>query len=194
MEARRPWLDPGPLAAGTTFMAAALLSGCATPARLTELERALRARDSATAALGDWCATHAIAESPVITAHQIAGGLRTPPADIMRLLGEPPAEAIGYRHVELSCGRSVLSVAHNWYVKDRLTADMNAMLDTTPTPFGKVAAPLRFLRERLRSNRGAAPGCPSGTILSHRALLRMPDGRPLSLVVECYQRTLLTPG
>lgn len=175
-------------------MAAALLSGCATPARLTELERALRARDSATTALGDWCAAHAIADSPVITAHRIAGDHRIPPPDVMRLLGEPPAEAIGYRHVELSCGSSVLSIAHNWYVKDRLTADMNATLDTTRTPFGKVAAPLRFLRERLGSSRGAAPGCPSGTILSNRALLRMPDGRPLSLVVECYQRALLVPG
>lgn len=98
---------------------------------------------------------------------------------------------MAYRHVRLSCGASVLSVAHNWYVPSRLSPDMNEALETSDTPFGKVVAPLRFTRERLASERGPAEGCPKDTILSHRAVLRLPDGRPLSLVVECYTRANL---
>lgn len=173
-----------------TILAGALLSGCAASG-LPALENALGAQDSATATLSDWCAANRIADPPIITARQMAAEPAAPPGEVLRMLGEPLAEMIGYRHVELSCGRSVLSMAHNWYVKERLTPDMNAALDTSETPFGKVAAPLRFTRERLDSRRGAIPGCPSGTILSQRALLRLPDGQPLSLVVECYQRVLL---
>lgn len=114
-----------------------------------------------------------------------------PPADLRRLLGADAQTAIGYRHVRLSCGAPpagpvVLSEAHNWYLPSRLTAEMNATLAGSDTPFGKVAAPLHFARERLDSRRGRAPACPARTVLSHRALLRLPDGRPLALVVECY--------
>jgi hypothetical protein len=63
---------------------------------------------------------------------------------------------------------------------------MNEALETSDTPFGKVVAPLGFTRKRLASRRGAAEDCPKDTVLSHRALLELPDGRPLSLVVECY--------
>lgn len=117
------------------------------------------------------------------------GGPATPePADARALLQVPPAAPLGYRHVGLSCGGRTLSVAHNWYVPERLTPAMNATLAATRTPFGKVAAPLDFRRERLDSRRGARPECPADTILSHRALLRLPDGRPLALLVECYTR------
>jgi hypothetical protein len=93
---------------------------------------------------------------------------------------------IGYRHVRLSCGDVVLSEAHNWYLPGRLTPAMNAALAASDTPFGKVAAPLHFTRRPLDSRRGRAPACPADTVLSHRALLRLPDGQPLALVVECY--------
>lgn len=170
------------------LLLAALLPGCLPRSGVPQLESALAAQDSATAALGDWCAARHIADPPTITARQIAGARATPPADVAERLA---GGTIGYRHVELSCGKSVLSVAHNWYVKDRLTPAMNAALDTTDAPFGKVAAPLRFTRERLEATRGAAPGCPAGTVLSHRALLRLPGGQALSFVVECYQRALV---
>lgn len=100
-------------------------------------------------------------------------------------------QSIGYRHVRLSCGGSVLSVAHNWYVPSRLPPEMNASLETSDTPFGKVIALLHFTRERLASKRGPAEGCPRDTVLSHRGLLRLPDGQPVSLVVECYTRANL---
>jgi hypothetical protein len=63
---------------------------------------------------------------------------------------------------------------------------MNRTLDTTDTPFGRVAASLGYTRRRLEERRGPLPGCPEDTILSHRALLELPDGRPLSVLIECY--------
>ncbi|MGC1270482.1 MAG: hypothetical protein WA842_07805, partial [Croceibacterium sp.] len=80
----------------------------------------------------------------------------------------------------------VLSQAHNWYVPARLTPEMNRTLATTETPFGTVVTPLAFRRERGASRRGAASECPPATILSHTAVLRLPEGRAISMVVECY--------
>ncbi len=195
---------PGPLAAGsnvafggqrsrirsgTTTLALALLAGCASP-RLAEFEHTLAAQDSATAALGQWCQARAIAAPPTIRAEQI-GTPRAPSPEVRRLLEVSDTEPLAYRRVRLACGDRVLSEADNWYVPGRLLADMNRALATTQTPFGKVAAPLGFRRERLAERRGRAGDCPPGTILSHRALLRLPDGRPLAQVTECYTRANL---
>jgi chorismate-pyruvate lyase len=172
---RRRWFALASLAA---------LAGCTSA--LGEFERTLAARDSATAALGQWCGAKALAAPPIVRAEHVAGEDLPASAAIRRLLDVDGNQPIGYRHVRLSCGARVLSVAHNWYVPGRLTQEMNRTLDTSDTPFGKVVAPLGFTRKRLASMRGAAEGCPADTVLSHRALLVLPDGKPISLVVECY--------
>lgn len=100
-------------------------------------------------------------------------------------------EPLGYRHVELRCGDVVLSVAHNWYVPARLTPGMNRTLGISDTPFGRVAMPLGFTRRRLAEKRGPLPGCPLDTVLANRAVLELPDGRPLSALTECYTRANL---
>jgi chorismate-pyruvate lyase len=110
---------------------------------------------------------------------------------VRRLLRVGPDAPLGYRHVRLRCGETVLSVAHNWYVSSRLTPAMNRTLATGDTPFGRVAASLRFVRRRLAERRGPLPGCPRDTILAHKAVLVLPDGRPLSALVECYTRANL---
>lgn len=161
-----------------------LLSGCAT-SPLDEFEQVLAAQDSATAALGQWCRMHGIAELPAIRAERL-GGSPEASADVRLLLAVAPDEPLAYRHVRLVCGSAVLSEADNWYVPARLTPEMNRLLEQTDTPFGSVVASLGFRRERLAEQRGGAPGCPPGTILRHRALLRLADGTPLSLVTECY--------
>ncbi|NBC35051.1 hypothetical protein GTZ99_00595 [Novosphingobium sp. FSY-8] len=165
----------------------ALLAAASTPAHarvsqrgIDALEAALNAQDSATAVLTARCASGAITATPV------RGEDALPAPDLNDTLSMAETDEPGYRHVRLSCGGVVLSQAHNWYVPARLTPEMNAALATTDTPFGKVAAPLLFQRQRLNTQRGAAPGCPTDTVLSQRALLRLPDGRPLALVVECY--------
>lgn len=176
---------------GAILLAGALaLGGCAS-SKLPEFEATLAADPSATAALGQWCGMRQIADPPRIAATPVVGVMQAQPADARVLLGIPASEPLGYRHVQLSCGDAVLSEAHNWYVPALLTPEMNAALATTDTPFGKVAAPLHFSRERLTSQRGRGAGCPTGTVLTHRALLRLPDGRPLALVVECYTRANL---
>ncbi len=44
-----------------------------------------------------------------------------------------------------------MSKADNWFVPARLTAAMNALLDSTQTPFGAVIAPLGPIRRTLDS-------------------------------------------
>ena len=173
------------------LLAVAGLSGCAAAPGLPAFEHSLAAQDSATAALGEWCRAQAIADPPTIRAERVTGEDLPAGAAIRRVLDVDGNQPLGYRHVRLTCGATTLSVAHNWYVPSRIPPAMNRVLDTTDTPFGKVVAPLGFTRERLTSRRGAAQGCPRDTVLSHRALLRLPDGRPLSLVVECYTRANL---
>lgn len=159
------------------------LTGCDP---VTRLSATLDAEPSATSALAKWCAARGLANPARITAAPVVGESREPPEGGAELLALPLGEIPGYRHVQLFCGKAMLSQAHNWYVRSRLTAEMNTALDTTNTPFGTVAAALHFTRQPLTSARGAAEGCPAETILSHRALLRLPGGEPLALVVECY--------
>ncbi|MCX7285211.1 MAG: hypothetical protein NTX28_14405 [Novosphingobium sp.] len=170
-----------------------LLGGCAGP-DLSRFEQVLAANDSATAALGQWCEARRIASPPLIRAlaDRTAQAPATP--DIRTALGVSSTEPVGYRHVQLTCGRTVLSFAHNWYVPSRLTPAMNRTLETSDVPFGKVVAQLGFRRERLASRRGPVAECPDGTVLSHRAALRLGDGRAISLVVECYTRANIAAG
>lgn len=161
------------------------LSGC-TNANLPRFESVLAANDSATAALGQWCNARNIAQPPVIRALADRHAKLSPTPAVLAALGVQDDTQVAYRHVRLACGDQVLSVAHNWYVPVRLTADMNRTLETSDTPFGKVVTPLGFRRERLTARRGRAEECPTGTVLSHRAVLRLADGSAISLVVECY--------
>jgi len=183
---RRPGAGLAALAA-----LAVLATGACAPPRLGQFEATLARHDSATAALEDWCAARRIAPEARVAATTLAdasapGGAPGAAAAARRRLGAGPGEPLGYRHVRLDCGGTALSEAYNWFVPARLTSDMNRALATTRLPFGKVTAPLGYRRERIESRRGAAEGCPAGTVLSHRALLRLPDGRALALVVECY--------
>jgi hypothetical protein len=97
------------------------------------------------------------------------------------------------RHVQLSCGSKVLSVAWNWFLPGRLTKDMKEALLLSNAPFGKVVAPLNFRRLALSTAAGPADNCPADTISTHRAMLSLPDGRPLAYLVECYTSANLAP-
>lgn len=146
-------------------------------------EALLNAHESATMALTQWCSERKIAPDARISATLVKGEDALPAPDLSDTLG---TDEPGYRHVRLSCGAHVLSEAHNWYNPALLTPEMNHLLATTDTPFGKAVAALNFHREKLGSRRGPLPGCPANTILANRALLRLPDGRALALVLECY--------
>jgi len=178
---------------GIGLAAAWGLQGCAGMAdrhALPRLEATLAAQPSATAALQGWCAERRLADPPVIRAEADRTPLAAPPA-VRTALGIAADTPLGHRRVRLVCGGIVLSVAHNWFVPERLTPAMTDTLDRTDTPFGTVVAPLHFTRQRLEQRRGRLALCPPGTVLSHRAVLRRPDGAAISLVVECYTRAAL---
>lgn len=166
---------------------------------IQELEISLLTHPSATQALEEWCAIHHMADRPVVVAHKVAGSSpETVPERVRSDLAVIATQAIRHRQVQLVCGAHVLSIADNWYVPDRLTAQMNDALDQTDMPFGHVVAPLRFSRERLEFVRLWSPLdekppvtadamiVPPAIILRQRAVLRDAHGLPFSEVVETY--------
>lgn len=170
------------------------LSSCAHAPQgpvLDRFEATLARHASATAAMEEWCLAERIAPSPDIRALREAGPALAASAETRAALQVGPHERLGYRHVRLACGDRVLSVAHNWYVPARLTKEMNAMLEGSDTPFGKVVAPLNYTREEQPAHRGGTSACPAGTVLTKGAVLRLPDGTPISLVIECYTKGIL---
>jgi hypothetical protein len=111
--------------------------------------------------------------------------------------------------VRLLCGTVVLSEADNWYVPGRLTPEMNKVLNTTNTPFGRAVQALHFQRHTISAKvlwtllpeewemSSAAPiegvgelPLPSH-VLEHRAVLTLPNGTPFSEVVETYTGNVL---
>lgn len=178
-------------------------------AALQSLEIMLLTRDSATLALDAWCADHHIdAPGSKIVADRDRTITKTPTADQRRRLGVTDDEPIRYRRVRLRCGAHVLSEADNWYVPSRLTQQMNAALDGSDTPFGRVVQPLRFRRQTLSARLLWSPlpagwdtGAPSGRdsptldiasyVIENRALLVTAAGTPFSEVVETYTRDVL---
>lgn len=163
-----------------------VLAAAAPGSDLEAFEATLASQDSATKALEQWCAVRRIAEPPRITAQNLRVASNVPGRHLRRRLGIGQGQTLALRHVRLSCGGIALSVAWNWYVPDRLTPQMRETLRTSDTPFGKVAAPLRFRREPLARISGRGDACPRGTISTHRARLVLPNGQPLAYVVECY--------
>lgn len=201
-------------------------------ALLQTLNAELLSHDSATLTLERWCDVHHLATPAKVVAARVTGVDKEPSPDQRRELGVSPSEPVRYRRVKLLCGSVVLSEADNWYVPGRLTPDMNRLLDSTDTPFGKVVQTLHFQRHTLSSTllwrplpdgwetrrvgvdtpgvdtpgvatpvaiSPMAAGADGATgalhipaaLLEHRALLTLPDGTPISEVVETYTGNIL---
>jgi chorismate-pyruvate lyase len=178
-------------------------------AALQSLELALLTQDSATLVLEQWCNAHRLGPANArIVADRDPQAARPPTAEQRRLLGVQEREPVRYRRVRLRCGTHVLSDAENWYVPGRLTPAMNAALDASDTPFGKVVQPLHFRRQTLSAKLLWTP-VPSGWdqgvaiddsakpievpahVIENQGLLVTPDGVPFSLVVERYTGDVL---
>ena len=167
---------------------------------LADFETTLDATDSASEALRRWCADRHLAEPAVIKADRMRDADKPAGPEVRRALGASAEEPLRYRHVRLRCGDRVLSEADNWYRPERLTHDMNTVLDASDRPFGVVVAPLRFRRRTLGVDWLFDPFAASATggvltsphaVLRHRALLIAEDGAPFSLVVETYTDEVL---
>lgn len=178
-------------------------------ALIETLNADLLSHDSATLTLDRWCSAHRLAEPAVITARRVPEAETPADGEVRATLGVDAAEPVRHRHVRLACGSHVLSEADNWYLPARLTPEMNRVLDTTDTAFGRAVGALKFARRTLSSEllwdplpRGwemgtaaspAGPG-PLGVpdrLLRHRAVLVLPDGTPFSALVETYTGAIL---
>ncbi len=165
---------------------------------------------SATQILENWCRDHRLAREPKILAHMVTGVAKIPTAEQRQRLEVSATDEVKYRRVQLRCGAHVLSEADNWYVPGRLTPEMNRLLETTDTPFGKAIeslepyrrtfavtllwAPLPAGWERepaaLPASSGRALAIPAA-LFEHRAVLYTRSGKPFSEVTEVYQRQIL---
>jgi chorismate-pyruvate lyase len=164
-----------------------------SPERLMQtLNTELLNSRSATATLERWCRDHRLASEPKIVARLVPGAVKTPSAEQRARLDVTDRDEVKYRRVELRCGSQTLSEADNWYVPSRLSAEMNRLLDTTDTPFGRAVAALEPYRRTIATQvlwngEGAAPSA----LFEHRAVLYTRDHQPFSEVVEVYQRQVL---
>jgi len=181
-----------------------------TLALIETLNTDLLTHDSATLTIERWCADHRLANPARIVAERIRDADKPASAEVRAALDVKPDEALGYRRVRLKCGDHVLSDADNWYVPARLTPEMNHVLETTDTPFGKAVAALHFRRHTLSADllwRPLPQGWEMGAtaapqyaaaltipdhVLEHRAVLSTPDGEPFSEVVETYTSEVLS--
>jgi chorismate-pyruvate lyase len=178
-------------------------------ALLQTLNADLLSHDSATFTLEHWCDVHRLASAPRIVADRVLGVDKLPTFEQRRELGVTLTEPLRYRRVRLRCGTVVLSEADNWYVPRRLTPEMNRLLETTDTPFGRAVQALHFQRRTLSAallwrplpenwdmnppaaaERAAWLRLPP-YLLEHRAILTLPDGTPFSEVIETYTENVL---
>ncbi len=197
------------LATATAGPSSDYVSAVETEALISQLNAQLLASSSATSTLEQWCAAHHMAEPARLSAVRDKGPPRPATPETRARLQVGADEPLGFRHVRLACGRYVMSEADNWYVASRLSVEMNRVLDTTDTPFGRAVLALGVHRQTVSAERIWSPlpadwiDAPVGAIASpqpvrsdqslfrHRAILLTPAGLPVSEVVETYQGAVL---
>lgn len=165
---------------------------------------------SATVTLESWCRDHKLADTPRIVAKLVKTGDRPPTMEQREHLQVSEQEVVKYRRVQLTCGARVLSEADNWYVPSRLTPEMNRLLESTDTPFGRAVQSLEPYRQTFAATLLWSP-LPSGwenralplpaptkgplaipaALFEHRAILYTREHLPFSEVDEVYQGQIL---
>jgi len=164
-------------------------------AALDDLQTRIEAANSATLALDGWCESRGMAPAGAVVADKIADDLILPSQEIAGQLAVPAGEQVVVRHVRLRCGSHVLSEARLWYVPSRMPAEIFTALRTSGIAFGRAVAPLQFQRRSLGARRYYREGSLPAVLFDQRALLSLPDGRPLAYVQEDYLPGVLgTPG
>jgi chorismate-pyruvate lyase len=168
------------------------------------LNATLLAARSATFTLDRWCAEHKLSSESKIRAQLVRGVDKPATAEQRQRLEIDEREPVKFRHVELKCGERTLSEADNWFVPSRLTAEMNTVLDTTDTPFGRAVAALKPFRRTFAVEvlwkplddgwEGHPPTADHPQqqltippqLFQHRALVIASDLKPISEVAETY--------
>jgi chorismate-pyruvate lyase len=182
-------------------------------ALMQSLNANLLAARSATATLDQWCADHKLASDPKIHARLVRGAEKPVSIEQRARLRIDMDEPVKYRRVELTCGDVILSEADNWYVPSRLTKEMNQILETTDTPFGRAVQDLQPFRRTfsveifwkplpegwemnalpLEDHAERALAIPD-QLFQHRALVLREDQEPFSEVTETYTSAVLGFG
>jgi len=177
---------------------------------LQTLNADLLGHNSATLTLDRWCDAHHLASPAKVVAVRDRDAVKPPTTEQRTVLAVGESEPIRYRRVKLMCGGHVLSEADNWYVPSRLTPEMNQQLETTDIAFGRAVQALHFQRRTLSAKllwsplpegwdiAPALPPEPRGQtlqipheVLQHQAVLVLPDGTPISHVIETYTEQVL---
>lgn len=179
-------------------------------ALLETLNADLLSHASATLTLERWCSVHRMAAEARVTARVIRGQDKPISPEDRQRLGLAEGEPVRYRRVQLHCGGRLLSEADNWYAPNRLTPEMNRLLDETDTPFGRVIKDLNFRRETLSATllwsplpelwemqpppaplKDAPPLQIPQHLLRHRAVLYSGAHAPISVLTETYTKAVL---
>src|SRR5262245_46630883 len=180
-------------------------------ALMQTLNADILASPSATQSLEKWCRDHKMTGDPRIIARLVESLDKVPTAEQLQRLQVTGANEVKYRRVELRCGNHVLAEADNWYVPGRLTPEMNKLVETSNTPFGKAVQALRPYRRTFAVTILWSP-LPTGweqglqarsqprrprklvipkNLFEHRAILYTSDNKPFSEVNEIYQGQIL---
>jgi hypothetical protein len=169
--------------------------------RIMAFNEELLRNPSATLTLERWCSLSFPGPRHQITAERVLTQAVAPSAACCERLAVRSASMLHYRRVRLCYGSLVLSEADNWYVPARLTDEMNRLLESTDMAFGRVVKPLNYSRRTLSFEQlwspldkpyeqsGSVITVPDA-VLTHHALLLLPDGTPISEVAETYRRDL----
>lgn len=175
---------------------------------IQSLNARLLAARSATATLEAWCGEHGMAPTPRLSATLLREVEKPASEETRQRLRAGPDTPVRYRRVRLTCGDHVLSEADNWYVPERLTPEMNRLLEKTDTPFGRAVQALGPSRQTVFSeilwhplpegweqapvpSPACAPLAIPAQLFSHRAVLFTAGREPFSEVVETYAAAIL---
>jgi hypothetical protein len=189
-----------------------LLARVEALALIQTLNARLLGAHTATEVLDKWCADHKMASDGTVHARRVNGLEKPITAEQRQRLQIGPNEAVAYRYVQLTCGGHILVEADNWYVPSRLGAEINHVLATTNTPFGRAVKGLKPIRENISVEilwkplpdgweLGSAPAdrpqaelALPWRLFQHRAVLYNRTHAPFSEVSEVYTREVLAFG
>jgi chorismate-pyruvate lyase len=170
-----------------------------------ELSNRLLAACSATATLCQWCNERGLGWGDISIVRRPCAAGHLAHDWVLDELRPDRGQSVAYRRVCLMRGKAALSEADNWFVPERLTPNINHILDWTDVPFGTAIKSLEPRRRTLfvefaqtsadpEPDEGDAGPEPASTpcIFEHRAVVLRRDGTPIAVVREAYLPILVT--
>jgi len=178
-------------------------------ALLQSLNVELLTSDSEQQTLGRWCSSHGLVSNPQISIERVLDAEERPTEAQRKMLATSAKEPIRHRKVQVLCGATVLLEADDWYLPSRVSAQVNALIESTALPF--ETAQIGHFRRRIVSatilwpqlpelwglgteesaTESQAMRPPPARVLTHHVLVTLPDGTPFGEAKENYMRSVL---